>query len=256
MSIYISHLIETEDLTPILEAYDLGLEIVQFGSGASLDDKDRYYEEYKIELNKMKNPRDISFHGPFVDLVPGSRDLEIRKVTKERFESAYEIAKSLNSKHIIYHSGFTPKTYGPKEWLDNNFKFWNEFIKDKFENIEVHIENIYEDDYTLLANLIENINHPNFSMCLDIGHVNANSSKSLEYWIKGLKDKIKHVHLHNNEGYRDSHYGLNKGTIDIINTLELLKINSPNASYTLEVMDTYDLTESIKILENYGFLNK
>jgi sugar phosphate isomerase/epimerase len=256
MGIYISHLIETKELMPIINNYNLGLEIVQFGSGASLDDKERYNKDYKIELEKMNNPKEISFHGPFVDLVPGSRDSEIRKVTKSRFENAYTIAEAYKSKHIIYHSGFIPKTYGPKEWLDNNLEFWSEFIKENSGNMEVHIENVYEEDYILIADLIENINHPNFSMCLDIGHVNVNSSKSLEYWIKGLKDKIKHVHLHNNDGIRDYHYGLNKGTIDVINTLELLKINAPGANWTLEVMNVQELIESINILEKNGFLNK
>ena len=256
MSIYVSHLSKNEELFPILKEYNLGLEVVEFGRAEILDDKERYYEEYKEELKGILESRDISLHGPFTDLAPASRDIKIRNVTKDRFTSAFSIAKQLNSKRIVYHTGHIPKTYASKEWLDNSIEFWMDFTKDKLEDMEIHIENVYEDDYALMYELVEAINHPNFSVCLDIGHVNANSTKTLESWINGLGKKIKHVHLHNNDGIYDNHFGLHKGTINMLRILETLKKTSPSASWTLEILDIADLIESVKFLERNGFLDK
>lgn len=256
MSIYISHLFKTDDLSLVLKEYNLGIEVVNFGSSVILDEKERYYEEFRLELKEILDGREISFHGPFTDLVPASSDSLIRKVTKDRFSDAFSMAKRFNSKHMVYHTGYMPKTYGAKEWLDNSTEFWTEFTKDKLEDMEIHIENVYENDYALMSELIDSINHSNFSICLDIGHVNVNSTKTLESWIKGLNKRIKHVHLHNNYGIYDNHSGLQKGTIDMVKTLDLLETTIPGATWTLEIFDVIDLVDSLKFLKNYGFLNR
>lgn len=88
---------------------------------------------------------------------------------------------------------------------------------------------------------------------LDVGHVNANSSKPLCDWIKGLNHKIGYVHLHNNDGIHDNHYGLGKGQIDMLAVLEALKIYAPDASWSIE---TADLEQSVEWLDQKGFLRK
>jgi sugar phosphate isomerase/epimerase len=120
--------------------------------------------------------------------------------------------------------------------------------------MHVHIENSMDDDCTLIQDLVDSINHLNFSACLDIGHVNVHSTKSIEFWIKGLNKRIGHVHLHNNDGSFDNHYGLNRGTIDMLKVLEMLKINCPNSTWTLEIVDVKDLIESINFLKINGFI--
>lgn len=254
MEIYLADIIETEELLPILNKYNTGLEVEIFSSANVLDNLDKYVSDYKDEFHDILISRNISIHGPFNDLIPASRDREIKKVTRNRFECAYKMACSFNAKRIIYHTGFMPKTYSPNEWLKNSIEFWTDFTKDKLDDMQIHIENVYEDDFTLMSELVESIDHPNFSICLDVGHINANSTKSLEYWINGLNSKIGHVHLHNNDGFYDNHYGLNKGNIDMLNTLAALKSVAPNASWTLEIVNTEDLIESLFFLDSNGFL--
>ena len=96
------------------------------------------------------------------------------------------------------------------------------------------------------------MNHPAFSVCLDIGHVNANSDLQVSDWITGLGNIIGYVHLHNNNGKFDDHFGLHRGTIDIKSVLNLLKENSSNVICSLE---TNDLEESFKWLEQNQLLH-
>ena len=81
MKVYISQLVETEKIKGILEKYDVGLEIVLFASPYCLDRQDEFIENYKEELGDLYGKIDISIHGPFVELCPGTRDELISKVT-------------------------------------------------------------------------------------------------------------------------------------------------------------------------------
>ncbi|WP_041917209.1 TIM barrel protein [Desulfitobacterium dehalogenans] len=149
--------------------------------------------------------------------------------------------------------GFIPKTYFPKDWLDNSTKFWTDFLSNKPNSMEIHLENVYEDDFNLLKELVDAIGDPKFSICLDLGHVNANSTKELNNWIQGLNDRIRYVHLHNNNGKFDDHFGLWMGEIDMLNTLELLKVHSPKALWTIETLSV-DIKPSIDWLVDNGFI--
>jgi sugar phosphate isomerase/epimerase len=256
MTIYVAHIMETEKLIPVIKKYNLSLEVSAFGSPMALDNLDKYIEDYKKQIDEVIDYKDISFHGPFVDLIPASRDLEIRRVTKERFTKAYKAAREFKAKRIIYHTGYIPKIHWPEEWLNNSIEFWREFTKDKLDDMQIHIENVHEDDYNLMAELVDAINHKNFSVCLDIGHVNSSSTKTIEDWITGLGKRIKHVHLHNNDGSFDYHNSLLKGTINMQETLKMLKKALPEATLTLEILELDELLQSIEFLENGGFLKR
>ncbi|WP_040213946.1 sugar phosphate isomerase/epimerase family protein [Clostridium polynesiense] len=254
MNIYASHLIKTEEMQDILKEYKVNLEIVNFGSAMILDDCDHYLKEYKRDMEGFLDNREITIHGPFIDMSPGSPDKYVRKVTMERFQQSYEAAKSLNAGRMIFHSGFIPKVSYGEEWLENSKVFWEEFIKDKIDSMKFHIENVFDDDYRLIKELIEYINHPNFTACFDIGHANAASKNTIKHWIEGLEDKIDYVHLHNNDGSFDYHNSLLEGSIDMSVTLELLKAKATKASWCLEVFNTKGIIESLKLLKKLGYL--
>lgn len=248
----ISHIIETEKLLPIIHSNNLGIEVTMFGSPIVLDNLEEYNLSYKGELAGIEH---ITFHGPFTDLAPASRDFKIRAVTKERLTSGYDMALDYKAKGIVYHTGYIPNTYVDEEWLANSIDFWSEFTVNKLENIKIHVENVYEADYALIKKLVERINHPNFTICLDIGHANVVSNKSLEYWIKDLAHIIGEVHLHNNDGKYDHHSGLSKGTIDMVKTLELIKKEIPAAQWTVEVLSPDELCQSVEFLKSFGYIN-
>jgi sugar phosphate isomerase/epimerase len=85
------------------------------------------------------------------------------------------------------------------------------------------------------------------------GHVHANSSRTLQEWIPGLGGRIQYVHLHNNDGILDNHWGLWKGKIDIAGILDLLKTHAPDAMWTIETIPA-DIEESVVWLRDRGYL--
>lgn len=254
MDIYISQLDETKKILPIIKEYNVGLEVVQFASPYILDDKERYLQTYKDEIKDIYGKTNISIHGPYADLSVGSRDKDIVKVTKKRLNEGYNIAKELGAKKIVYHNGYTPNTYTKKEWINNATIFWNDFLADKDDNIDIHIENTMEKDYLFIKELVDNVNHKNFSICLDIGHVNVFSNISVNEWLEGLGDRIKHFHIHNNYGSKDSHSSIESGNINIIELIKYINKNLKNSSISLEIVDTNELINSLEILKKNDLL--
>lgn len=129
--IYISDLLEESQMIEILEEYDVGIEIIHFSISDVLDNAQAELKKYEKRLGRFLKERELSLHGPFFDLSPASFDSQIKRVTMERFETAYEIAKQLGAKRIVYHTGFIPITYYIEGWLGNSIAFWKAFMSDK-----------------------------------------------------------------------------------------------------------------------------
>jgi sugar phosphate isomerase/epimerase len=175
----------------------------------------------------------------------------------QRFESAYNLAVEIGAQHLILHAGFIPKTYPRNVWIDNSLEFWKSFLTNKKDSIEIHLENVYEDDASMIIELLDKINEAMknkvVSSCLDIGHINANSSKTHKEWITALGHRIKYVHLHNNGGIFDDHWGLWKGTINVKEVLDLLAEHSPESVWMIEARQP-DIEKSLDWLKERDYL--
>lgn len=251
--IYFSQLLETKQIEKLLKRYPVGLEVISFSIWEVLDNLEHSISYYQKEFAAFKDNTSLTFHGPFLDLQPGSCDEKIRSLTKERFNASYQAAQAFGSKDMIFHIGYLPNVYIEKYWLDNVVVFWKEFLEDKSKECMFYIENVLDTDWELLKEIIDRVNRPNFKACLDIGHVNAYSYKTVEEWIKALGERIGYVHLHNNDGTRDSHQGLEHGTLPIQTILQQLKHYAPHAKWSLEIGDEKMLEESLKyVTENYS----
>jgi sugar phosphate isomerase/epimerase len=239
---------------PIAKEYKIGIEIQNYANPVNLDD-DKC--DIKVIADKIKDIPLRGFHGPFSDLIPATRDKLIRVATMKRFQHAYEHAMAVKSQHINFHPNFIPKTYTKEVWLENSVNFWTEFLADKYQNISFHLENVYEDDYNFIIELLERINTKlqaeAVTACVDIGHVNSNSSKPVEEWIKALGSRIHYVHLHNNFGILDDHFGLWNGNINIERTLDLLLEYAPESFWMLESRLDY-IEQSAAWMKEKGYL--
>ena len=252
--LYISQLFETPKLKELVETYDIGLEVISFSISFVLDELEKSIEYYKKDFQSFKAP--LTFHGPFLDLLPGSCDEKVKQLTKERFEAGYKAAKAFGVREMIFHTGYIPNTYPDQYWLENVTNFWREFLEDKVDHCTFYIENVLDLDWKLIKILVDNINHPHFKVCLDVGHINAYGIAPVEEWIKGLGKRIGYVHLHNNDGTRDAHDGLLEGNLPMEHILSLLKTYAPKASWSLEISDESKLLQSLEWLQKLNYLEK
>jgi len=254
MNILTTDWTELDQVLPIARKYQIGIEILELAIPENLDRASSLLPEI---LQKLKTIPLIGMHGPFYELIPASRDPMVRQVARIRCQQGYEMAQMIGASHLILHSGYLPKTYPSDQWIQNSFNFWVEYLNDKSIPNMIHLENVYEDDFLSLRELIDRVNQTfqgeRLTICLDIGHVNANSSKSLADWIIGLGDRIRYVHLHNNDGILDDHWRLDKGKIDVSHVLDLLQKHSPDAVCTVET-SVEDIEPSLLWLKERGYL--
>jgi sugar phosphate isomerase/epimerase len=245
---------DLDQVLPIASKYQVGIEVLEFAMPENLIQAFALLPEMQQKLNVIPL---IGLHGPFSELIPASRDPWVRQVARSRCQQGYELAQLIGAKHLILHSGYLPKTYPRDQWIQNSLNYWLEFLGDKDIPNMIHIENVYEDDFSTLAELTDQVNQAfqgeRLTICLDIGHVNANSSISLVDWIVGLGDRIRYVHLHNNDGILDDHWRLDKGKIDVSQVVELLLKHSPNAIWNVETF-IEDIEPSLLWLQKRGYL--
>jgi sugar phosphate isomerase/epimerase len=254
MQILISDWSHFEQVLPLAKQYQVGLEIDEFTTPENLD---RGSELAASITERVKGLPRVSVHGPFYELIPASCDPLIRQVARQRFQRASELAQMIGAQHLILHSGYFPKTYPAEQWLNNSIDFWVDFLDNQpFEGL-IHLENVYEDGFTGLKQLVAQVNQiinaRQLTICLDIGHVHANSSHTLGAWIQGLGDHIRYVHVHNNNGILDDHWQLDTGKIDMRQTLNLLKEHCPQATWTVETL-VDQIEPSLQWLQQQGYM--
>ena len=254
MKILVSDWAELDQVLPIAEKYKVGIEVLEFAIPENLDPEPSLISEIQQKVSAIPL---LGLHGPFYELIPASRDPLVRQTARTRYQQGYDLAQMMGARHLILHSGYLPKTFLRDQWIQNSVNYWVEFLDDKSTPNMIHVENVYEDDFTALGELIDRVNQAfqaeRLTICLDIGHVNANSSKTLSDWIIGLGDRIRYVHLHNNDGILDDHWRLDKGKINVSQVLDLLVKHSPNAICTLET-SIDDIEPSLQWLKERGYL--
>lgn len=248
LKIYISQLIETIKIKNIISEYNVGLELINFSIAENLDNIDKTMKQENDALNI-----DCSYamHGPFFDLMPASYDSLIKNATLTRFNQAYEIAKKLNVDHIIFHTGYLKDIYYYEGWLENSITFWTEFLSDKDDDIQIYLENVFEDNFDSILTLLNTINNPKLNLCLDLGHANIKYKNNLDELIIKLSKYLKHIHIHNNDGILDQHNEINQGTINYNNIFKTIKDNNINVNFTLEMSSSTDIKTSLDYINNY-----
>lgn len=245
--IYLSQLESAQQQKRLMEEYHVGFETYEFSMSASLNHLQNGIQHF-TETFPWDFSDGLSFHGPFLDLNTASFDDKILEVTRERYESCYQAAKNLGADRVVYHSCFYPQIYWAQCWAERSILFWKDFLKDKDDRIKIHMENLYDPDFSYLCQVVDAVDHPAFSLCVDVAHANVFSKIPVMQWLEGLRGKIGHFHLSNNDGLCDQHKGLYCGTLDMDAVTREINHCYPHVSCTLEISDVKDAEESLKLL--------
>jgi sugar phosphate isomerase/epimerase len=191
----------------------------------------------------------LSLHGPFMDLSPGAVDSKVRGVTMQRFSDLFEIARVLGPRVVVFHSGYEKWKYALNVdvWLEKSLETWRPLDKRASGmGVKIAIENIFEDEPSNLALLMEGMASENFGVCFDTGHCNLFSKVGLETWMDALTPHIVELHLHDNDRTSDQHLPMGRGTFDFENFFRLL--GEKDCVYTVEAHSPEDVLKSIDYL--------
>lgn len=185
--------------------------------------------------------RNNTLHGPFTEITPDAMDDRIIALLKERCTQAAEVCQSVGITRMVMHSGYDPLMYHRSWHMERSLRFWNEMLGLLPDNIEICIENVFEDDPHILREVVEGIHSPRVHACLDIGHAACMTDKkySLQDWMDVLLPVLGHMHLHNNDGKKDLHDDLDRGIVPMEDILQqILPLSS--VTLTLEMRSAHN----------------
>ena len=171
---------------------------------------------------------ELFVHAPFSDLNIASLNEGIRKETLSQIFKAIETADFLESEIFTLHSG-RPSPIGMsfrEEAWETNLKSIREILGFGSDfNLTLCLENMPNFPGAFCCEISELLSvldaNPELGLTLDIAHAHTRGDE-IEY-IKELKDRMLHVHLHDNTRDSDSHSAVGEGDIDFKRVMYYLK---------------------------------
>lgn len=240
-----------KDAAETAEAYHLGLELTEFCTAANMDDGFNEWDEKARE--KMKSAGRHILHAPFNELSPAAIDPLVLSITRKRYKQAFDITRSYRINRMVVHSGYVPLVYFKEYFVTRSVEFWKEYLSDKPAGFSILIENVLENSPDDLISIVRGVNDPRFRLCLDMGHANITKQGiTVEDWTKASLPYLGHVHVHNNNGWPDSHCAPDNGEMDMEALLRLIINGAPEATLTLEIRDT--CRSSVEWMISKGFI--
>lgn len=168
----------------------------------------------------------------------GSPNKAMRVTAVKEVSKCFDVFRNLDVKLVTIHADWASGIFSE----DESINFQSESLNLIDDNArEYGLEIIYEPTVSKY-DTIENIGKvlkkvPNINFHLDIGHANLNNNSPVEF-IEAFHSKMKHVHLHDNDGIRDLHLPIGCGNIHWQRTISELK-KYYDGTITLEIF-SYD----------------
>lgn len=192
-----------------------------------------------LELVGAFNSPTLAHTAWWIDFGSGYDD--VNKVWLSEAKKCIDAAKTLSIKKINFHFysvGFAYKPYH-RELLENIVKNLKHVVNyANSRNMIVMLENtpnkrslIGLKDYKFV---IDNV--PKLTAHLDVGHAFIeNGMKGVKEYLFTFRDKLEHIHIHDNHGEGDEHLPLGKGEIDFEQVAKWLEQINYDKTMTFEV---------------------
>lgn len=213
-------------------------------------------ESEKIAKKFHDNGRNITMHGPFLDLSIASPDMEIRTISRKRIYSVVDYIKAINPKSIVFHPGFDFRRYEhiKEDWCKLSCDFWGELAYTlKKIDVILNVENVYERGPREILDIVEAVYENGGGFCFDTGHHYAFGEEKIENWINELGKYMKEIHFHDNDGVNDLHLPPGNGDINFNPLLDFLNKKENNPQITLEPHSEDDLWPCFSWFEKNNF---
>ena len=146
--------------------YDLGFEYNDFFNPSILDNEEDLKE--RIEVYKQLNRNGDTLHGVFFDINFASNDKKIKEISISRAISSLKIAEELNCKGVVFHTNYQTWIKDEKyrnTWLKDTVKVYKELLN-KFPNIDIYVENMFDEDPKLLSELVKELKEEKHFNCI------------------------------------------------------------------------------------------
>jgi len=171
-----------------------------------------------VDLSEIKRKCEglkLTAHLPFYDLNIASVDSFIRSYSMDVMIKGLVFCEKLDIRSAIAHFGFNVKLAGKAaaKWKETFFP-QKKLIEGEAQKRGVNLiwENTYENNIEFFDEILKVC--PDTRFCLDSGHCNCFADFSPVEFINRYKEKVVHLHLHDNDGKEDSHMSPGLGSVN------------------------------------------
>jgi sugar phosphate isomerase/epimerase len=198
----------------------------------------------------------LGLHGAFYDLISASLDPDVVQLTRERYRQNLHVAQELGAGYVVFHASYMGilklPDYRPG-WHRRQVDFWSRFVEEAAASgLFLLLENMWEDDPTIITDVLAEVNSPNLRACLDVAHAALYSRLPLSHWIDTFAPYLYCCHLNNHDGTLDLHWPLSRGVIDYPPILTRLRRLANPPLLTLEMADRDSVEASLPFLHLNG----
>ena len=211
---------------------------------------------YAVELKKTADKYGIiigQVHSPYPTHFPDdSKKYQVLEIQKR----SIKIAEAVGSPYIVVHPNVPPEAITPlqvEKVVEDNFEYYKHLFEDlKKTNVKLGIENMFnwdrERDIPLptvastaecMAYMVDTLNDmcgdKLFVACLDVGHAMLTGGGDPARMVEVLGERLKLLHIHDNDGKRDRHCLPFKGVIQWQKFAKALANNHYNGVLSLEI---------------------
>jgi len=196
----------------------------------------------KLEKAGIKS----TLHAPYIDLNPGARDEDVRRISVERVLSSIKLVLPFKPLMIVCHPGYFDYNYSfnYSVWAEIAYRSFSEIGEECIKHkLKIAIENVFERNPDNLCHLLSKLPPEHFGFCFDAGHANLFTEVEMKVWLDSLGDRLFEMHIHDNKGKYDDHLPPGDGNIryeEIFNMVGAKKL-----IFTLEPHRVEDLERSI-----------
>ena len=160
----------------------------------------------------------------------------------DEIKRALEIAETIPFRYLIQHLGVGGQPFS-EHAVEAAFSSLDELVVfARQRGVEILLENTPNDLSTAeRLRLFNEMTHLHMNFVFDIGH--AHIGPGVEHEFDLMKDRIRSLHLHDNDGKEDQHLfpGAPGGTIDWPRAMELLRTRQDQYPLLLELREVPEM---------------
>ena len=234
--------------------YGAAFEYNDFYFPAVLDNKETVEKIIAFYKALDRDRSEDTLHGVFLDVTVHSADPYIREISDRRIRQSLSIARELGVCAVIFHTNTIPNFRNEsyvKGWINANERYWRA-IAEEFSDLEIHMENMFDEEPQTLAALAERMSDvKNFGICFDYAHSNVFGDGGRE-WFELFAPYIKHTHINDNDKISDLHGTIGEGSIDFALFDREMRALGREVSVLIEMKDCAAQRRSIEYLKEHG----
>ena len=167
----------------------------------------------------------------------GSPCRELREKAVEIIFRYIDAFSEIGCHQVTVHAHWPSSLFTEEEGIEFQSESLTKIVDHaRFYNVQIMYESVDSvHDHKQNINKIL-LNNQDLSFHADIGHFNLFQRRPSEYLME-FKDKITHIHMHDNDGLRDSHLPIGAGKISWNRVIDTIK-TFYDGTITLEIFST------------------